>query len=171
MGTSYLLALALLAHQGKVTRTLMVEPSGDRLHVVVHVKVSGTDRRRVMFGILDGNRDGRLDGRERKRFEAMMLERGLEGLRLYAGTATVALEGVQVKSKVEESFEVMVHGTAPAGDRVAVETSPTAEPLDLVVLPGTRPPVSPSRGRVRGGTLKVRVGSGDKVAWAMSEGP
>lgn len=171
MGVRFVLALALIGHQGKVTRTLMIEPSKDRLHVVVHVKMSGTDRRRVLLRILDRNRNGRLDGSEKKRFESTMLERGLAGIRLYSGTATVALEGVEVKSEVEEAFEVMLHGTVTAKDTAAVETTPTAEPLDLVVLPGTRPPRSSSRGRIRGGTLKVRVGSGDRVEWRMSGVP
>lgn len=157
-----LLAL-LFAHQGEFARTLMLEPAGEVLHVVVHAKVTGEDRRRSL---------GLLDATTRR---SLLVERALEGVRLFAGTTSVSVENVEVKTELEGRLEVMVHGTArigagvragqTAGD-VSVETAVNADPIDLVVLPGNRPVVRASRGAKSGG-LRTRMGPGDRVRWQM----
>jgi hypothetical protein len=149
------LLLLFLAHQGQVTRTLMLEPAGDELHVVVHVSVTGEARKRSLM-ILDA---------EARR--ALLIQRALDGVRLLAGTATVAVTNVEVKTKQEGPIELMLHGTARIrGGDVSVVTATDADPIDLVVLPGNRPVVRATRGAKSGG-LKTRMGAGDRVEWLM----
>jgi hypothetical protein len=149
-----LLAL-LVAHQGQLTRTLMIEPAGDVLHVVVHVSVTGEERKRALM---------MLDPKVR---ESSLARRALDGVRLFAGTASIALDGAEVKTKVGGAIEVMIHGTArAAGGELSVETAEDADPIDLVVLPGNRPVVRATRGAKSGG-LKAKLGAGDRIRWLM----
>jgi hypothetical protein len=148
-----LLAL-LIAHQGEFNRTLMLEPAGDALHVVVHVSITGEAKRSLSM----------LTPKKR---ESVLLQRALDGVRLFAGSSTVAIEGVEVKAK---DAELMIHGTARVpGGEVAVETAANADPIDLVVLPGNRPVVKASRGAKSGG-LSAKMGPGDRVRWQMLVG-
>src|SRR5688500_2243070 len=153
MAIDALLAL-LIAHQGAFTRTLMLEPSGGELHVVVHASITGKKKELLMF----------LDEQTRDR---MMYERALGDVRLMAGSATVAVENVEVKSRYDGALEVMIHATARIrGSDVSVETAADADPIDLIVLPGDRPVLRATRG-AKSGWIKAKMGSGDRIRWTM----
>jgi hypothetical protein len=147
----------LIAHQGAVKRSLLLEPNGAELHVVVHVKATGDDRRRT------------LEALPPKQRQAFLVERGLDGLLLRVGTGTVALERVEVKT---DGAEVMLHGVVPLSSaELRIETTGRAEPMDVVVLPGTHRVGRASRGLRKNGGLAVSMGPGDGVSVTLVPAP
>lgn len=153
------LCALLVAHQGQFTRTLMFEPAGEVLHVIVHVKITGEERQQALRML------------KTKALEQVLVQRALDGVRLFAGTSSVAIEGVEVKTKVKAPIELMIHGTARTlGAELAVETAADADSIDLVVLPGDRPVLRATRGAKSGG-LKAKLGSGDRIQWVMLGSP
>jgi hypothetical protein len=159
MGIESALLALLFAHQGQFTRTLMIEPADGVLHVIVHVKVTGEERQRMLSML------------KQKALESVLVQRALDGVRLYAGTSSVAIEGAEIKSKAGPPIELMIHGTArPKNAELAVETAADADSIDLVVLPGDRPVLRATRGAKTGG-LKARLGSGDRIEWVMLGSP
>ncbi len=149
------LGALLAAHQGQFTRTLMIEPAGEIAHVILHVQVTGEERKRSLLLM------------ERKQVEAVLAQRALDGVRLLTGTATIAMEGVELKTRLDGVVEMMIHGTFRLrGPELAVETAADADPIDLVVLPGDRPVGRATRGATGGG-LKAKMGAGDRIRWWM----
>lgn len=151
MGIESALLAVLIAHQGQFARTLMLEPAGGVVHVVVHLSVSGEERKRAL-SILD-----------RKRLESLLAQRALDGVRLMSGTSSVSVDAVQIKTALEGGMALMIHGTARvSGPDLAVVTAANADPIDLVVLPGDRPVVRATRG-ARAGGLKAKMGPSDRI--------
>lgn len=162
-------------HAGKVERTLLLEPAGEELQVLLHLEIRGRDRRQAMFLLADADRDGRLSPAEEGELERVLAGRALDGVRLWLGEAALVLEGVRAKVRFEEDgpAALALHGRAvlpPGATRLAVSTEPSGEPLKLMILPGTRPPQGLTRGRRRGPGVEVALGPGDRVAWRL-EGP
>jgi hypothetical protein len=155
MGIDCAVLALLIAHQGQLTRTLMLEPAGDVLHVIVHLKVTGRERQEALRML------------EKKNLESVLAQRALAGVRLISGTSSIAVEGIEIKSKLAEPIELMIHGTARLfRTELGVETAANADPIDLVVLPGDRPVLRATRGAKSGG-LKAKMGAGDRVEWVM----
>ncbi len=156
------------AHQGQVTRTLFLEAAGEQLQILVELKVGGLERRRSLLVLADLDRDGRLSEPERKRLELQLSARALDGLRLQTATASVAIQDVQAKLRLEPEGPsvLLVLGTARlAGDRWQLSTTPSAEPVTLRVVPGSRGVIETSRGQLSPGGFNARLGPGDRVIW------
>lgn len=173
------LALGLLAstspafaHSGATTRTIALEPAQDRLHVLVHLEVRGTKRIEALTLMADANHDGRLSDPERKVLENRLAIRALDGVRLLVDSSTVALDGLQAALKLEPAkpIALMVLGSTalpPNTRSLAVTTGAGAEPLKVMVRPGTRPVVRASRGRPAEGGLETDLKAADRVSWEI----
>lgn len=162
------------AHKLAVKRTLLIEPEGGRgLHVLLALHVPGGRPRRGLSLLFDTNHDGRISGLESDALRSTLTRRALDGLVLCSGTGTVAFGGLAVKDRIQEGdgpIDLVIHGVAelPAGpDRHALSltTALAGDPLDVVVLPGTRPVVEASSGRLERGQLKIALRPGDFVSW------
>lgn len=150
-------------------RAVFLESAGAReLHVLVGLRVPEGDARRSLEVLADRDLDGALSGPELRRVEQVLATRALDGLVLRAGTSTLALSGVEVKLKREPRgpVEVMLHAVAslpPAPVRLVVSTGPGGDPVDLVVVPGSRPIRAATSGDRSGGGLKVTLLRNDRV--------
>ncbi|MEQ9500363.1 MAG: hypothetical protein RIT81_26040 [Deltaproteobacteria bacterium] len=161
------------AHTGGVERSLALEASKDRLHVLAHVEVSGKRRIETWVRLVDVNHDGRLSKAERAELERRLVAQALDGIRVFVGSSTVAIEGGQSALKLErgQPIALMVHGSAPLPPRardLAVTTRPGGAPLKLLVRPGTRPVVKASRGAPSKGGLSVEMKAADRVSWRIA---
>lgn len=160
-----------LAHRGVVRRAVMLERSGAReLHVIVALKIPSGDKRRALDVVFDADHDGRYDAAERTALRRLLTGRALDGLSVATGTSALALEGVETSERIDGAdgpIEVMVHGLIvhpfQGGTRITVRTGTLGDPVDLVVLPGSQPVASASRGTPQKGGLKTELGLGDKV--------
>jgi hypothetical protein len=164
---------AALAHKTSVHRSLMLEVSDRELHVIVALRIPSGNARRALELTLDVDRDGRLTGAELRRLESVLLARALDGLALYVDGSTKAVGRPEVKTKTDPRdgpIELMVHGVVevPAGrTALAVTTGGSGDPLELMVLPGTRAPQEPSRGTSIAGGFRASLGRGDRVDWTI----
>lgn len=163
------------AHKRSVRRALFLETAESRdLHVVVAIRIP-SGQARIAFNLLaDGDRDGRYSESERLHVREILSARALDGLTIHTGTTALALGGMEVKEKIEPGdgpVEVMVHAKAsiPAapGTELRVTTSGIGDPLDLMVLSGSRPVVETSRGKIEGGGFKVELGQRDQVRFRI----
>ncbi len=164
------------AHSGGVDRTVAVEATGDRIHVLVHLEVSGAKRIEALTLMADADHDGRLSDAERAALERRLAGRALDGIRLSVDSSTITLEGVQTALKLapKQPVALMVHGAAPLpvkAETIALSTRAGAEPLKLMVRPGTRPVVEASRGRPARGGLQAELKGADRVSWRIGPPP
>lgn len=159
-----------------VRRTLFLEPSGKReIQIAVRIRVPGGDPRRALNLLADQDHDGKLDPAEIERVRAMLAARALDGVKLFAGTATITVARLESKAEVEGTegpIEVMLHGVgalpeAPRPLRLSVTTRAGGEEIHLVLLRGTRPVIDASRGEVVRGALQTTLGLGDRVSWRI----
>jgi hypothetical protein len=162
------LAAPAFAHKRAVRRALMLETAGaNTLHVIVAIRIPSGERRRAFDLLADADHDGAYSDQERRAVKKMLAARAIDGLALRTSTAALSLRDVEVKEKIEAGegpIEVMLHATAPlAGSELAITTSNVGDPLDLLVLSGSRPLVSSSRGKVENGGVKAEMGTGDRV--------
>jgi hypothetical protein len=154
------------AHKIRVQRVLHLEPAGAELHLLVHLKVPSGEAARAVWLLARG---------DRAEIERALVARALDGVVLAVGGATVAIARPEVKLRADrpgEPIELMLHGTVPLGSpRLALEQRTTADPLEVLLLPGTRPVCAATRGRWK---PKERVhaltllGPNDRVAWALA---
>lgn len=156
------------AHKRSVRRAVMLETKGDReLQIIVAIRIPSGERRRAFDLLADANHDGVYSANERAAVRELLAARALDGLAIRTATAALPWSGIRVKEKVGESdgpIEVMLHATAVfAGGALAVTTSNIGDPVDLLVLRGSRAVVSTSRGRVENGGVKAELGLGDRV--------
>jgi hypothetical protein len=173
--TSLALALALAfaasradAHKMSVRRALFLETAGAReLHIVVAIRIPSGEARRAFDVIADSNHDGRYSEEERAQVRSILASRMLDGLLIRTATSALELAGIEIKEKIEPGegpVEVMLHATAVLfGPELSVTTTNVGDPLDLVVLRGSRPVVETSRGKVENGSVKTEMGLGDRV--------
>lgn len=165
------------AHKTGVRRLVMVEPSGPQvLQVIVALRVPAGRARKAIELLADHDRDGRLAPKERAEVESVLVSRALDGLVLHAGTSTLTLARTSAKLKTDDGpLELMILGVATLPDASAVElalsTGAVGDPVDLVVLAGTRPVTSASRGTPGAGGLKATLGVGDRVSWKLPAEP
>ncbi|MCK6549810.1 hypothetical protein L6R52_28495 [Myxococcota bacterium] len=161
------------AHKTGVKRLVMVEPSGPReLQVIVALRVPAGRARKAIELLADVNRDGQLQPNERAEVESVLVARALDGLVLHAGTSTLTLARTSAKLKTATGpLELMILGVAtlPSASTtdLALTTGTVGDPVDLVVLAGTRPVTSATRGAPTDGALKATLGLGDRVAWKI----
>jgi hypothetical protein len=161
---AFVWAPAADAHKLRVTRTVMAEAwDGGVLHLVVALKVPSGKPRQGLSLI------------RRDQLEPVLSARALDGLVLLAGTATVALESLEFKLRLEpdaaKPVELMIHGTTriPAGVvDLALRTGSAGDPLTLRVLPGRRAVEWASRGRVKSGGFAAELGPADEVRWRIT---
>lgn len=156
------------AHKRSVRRAVMLETKGEReLQIIVAIRIPSGERRRAFDVLADVNHDGSYSAAERASVRELLASRALDGLAIRTATATLPWSGIEVKERVEGGdgpIEVMVHATAVfAGGALAVTTSNIGDPVDLLVLRGSRAVVSTSRGRVENGGVKAELGLGDRV--------
>ena len=168
-------APAARAHKLRTVRSLMVEPWDDgHLHVIARLRVPGGHHRRAMYALADTNVDGKLSTDEHEQLKRVLAARALSGIELRVESSTTAIRRVATKLQVDESasgaIEIMVHGTVAFGardDRFSVHTAPGSDPLRLEVLPGKRPVVTSSRGRLRAGGFAADLSKTDTVSWRL----
>jgi hypothetical protein len=163
------------AHKRSVRRALFLETANTRdLHVIAAIRIPSGDAR-VAFNLLaDTDRDGKYSDKERARVRSMLAGRALDGIRIFTGTTAVSLGAIEAKEKIEPGdgvVEVMIHAKTSIPEKVGAELSVTTtsigDPLDLMVLPGSRPVESSSRGRIEGGGFKAELGQSDRVSFRI----
>jgi hypothetical protein len=162
------------AHKRAVRRALFLETAGkNELHVVLAIRIPGGERRRAFDLYADANHDGRYSEEERAQVRSMLAARALDGLSIRSATAAIALAGLEIKDKIEAeegTIEVMLHATATfRGTELSVSTSNIGDPLDLLVLRGSRPVLKATRGKVENGGVKTALGLGDRVTLILVE--
>jgi hypothetical protein len=177
-----LLAIAILllpceaaAHRGRVLRRLVIEPwSGGRLEVLASITVPPGPGRAALLALGDANHDGKIADREKKTLEDHLATRALDGVRLMAGSSTLALEAAEVKLSVPADpkaiVELLIHGSASLPkdiENLSVRTGREGDPLELFVVAGKRPVRKVSRGVVQGGSFRASLGPLDEVRWTM----
>jgi hypothetical protein len=155
---------------------MYLEHSGARdLQVLVELRVPSGDSRRALAQLADANHDGKIDDAEQKHMRRLLALRALDGVSIAAGTATVSIENVETKLRVDGELgpvDLAAHGVARLPMRaraLTVTTSATGDPLDLVVLPGNRPPVETDRGTLQAGRMKASLGIGDRARIVLAE--
>ncbi len=158
------------AHKGKAERSLNLEVADGQLVALVHLRVTGDDKRRALFVLADHDHNGRLDAHEQTGLQTQLVTRALFGIRLLVESSTVTLEGVQARlqASADGPIEVMVHGTtrfSPEDDTVRITTIAGAERLAVRAVPGKRRLISASRGRPsRRGIYEAEMGSKDALS-------
>lgn len=164
-----------LAHRGRIVRTLYLEPHGpSQMHLLVHLRMTGSKQRAALLLVSDLNKDGKLSEAERARVEQNLSARALDGLRLFVQGKPVVAPKMKAKLKLpppkasKAAIELLLHGVVPVPSGAVdleVRTEPAAEPLGLAYVPGGRPllEVQPKRGK-----LKKLLGPGDAVRWRVS---
>jgi hypothetical protein len=174
------LALALWpravdAHKLVVQRTLYIEPSGARdLQIVLKLHVPNGDSRKSVEVMADADHDGHVNEGEMKALRRTLALRALDGLKLVAGTTTLAVDNVETKIRFDRQdgpVDLMLHAVArlPSEEALAIDvsTSPGADELELIVLAGTRPALATDRGSVDRGGFHAKLGQGDRVTWRI----
>jgi hypothetical protein len=173
-----LLEGSAFAHKLEIKRTLVLEPSGEHdLQILIALRVPSGAPRKTLSVLADQNHDGRVDDREEKAMRRLLAIRALDGIRLLAGTSSVAIDNMETKLKVdggEGPVDLAVHGVAhlpaqPGDVALTVATAVVGDPLDLVVLPGNRPVMGSDRGQARDGGLKVTLGQGDRARIRLAD--
>ena len=162
------------AHKFSVRRTVMCEAWASTLHVVAKLKVPSGKPKQALLQLADTDLDGRLSKMERLVLENRLIARALDGVKLHVGTATVALDDVKTKLKIDRAsdgpVELMLLGQAslPKGSvELGISTGQVGDPLEVRVLPGKRAPTKSIRGPIRRGTLTIELLRGDEVRWTL----
>lgn len=163
------------AHKSAITRRLLFEATHDRLYVIANVRVPSGKHRTALLALADVNRNGKIEDPERRELEVHLAQRALFGVMLFAGTSTVVLGGAETKLNIppdeKSGLEMMLLGSAPLpAGRVAVRvaTIKTAEPLEIELVPGKRPALQVSRGKLEKGRYRTTLGPLDQVSWELS---
>lgn len=145
-----------------------------QLHVVAKLKVPSGMAKKALLRLADSDLNGRLSAEERALMKSRLVARALSGLKLHVGSATVALDGVQTKLKVDASpkgpVTLMLHGrVALPRTEVAVglSTGQVGDPLKVQVLAGKRPALRSNRAPIIGGGFTVELLHGDQVRWTL----
>jgi hypothetical protein len=168
------------AHKLEVQRTVYLEPAASHdLQIVIKLHVPSGDPRRTIDVLADANHDGHVSDQEMTALRRTLAIRALDGIRILADTSTLSADNVETKIRfdgADGAVDLMVHAAArlPERDRavrLAVTTTLDADPLELVVLSGTRPVIESDRGRVVNGAFTARVGKGDRVIWWAASPP
>lgn len=155
------------AHQGQIRRTLMLEPAGLVLEVLVEVVVTGRERQAALFALADQDRSGGLQASELERIGHELALFGLDQLEVQSGTTTLSLDGVETKVQAQpgQPIVALIHGRLPLlkGRVLILETGKSAAPLTVRLLPGA-PALRPSRGRPgKKGLIEVELGARDHL--------
>jgi hypothetical protein len=162
------------AHKLVIKRTLMLEPSGAHdLQILVMLEVPSGPPRKALAELADANHDGSIDAGEERHMRQLLAVRALDGIRIVAGTSTLAIDNVETKLKIGRSdapVVLAVHGVAALpGLTLSITTALEGDPLDLEVLPGNRPVSWTERGTIKGGGFKASLGLGDRARFGLVE--
>src|SRR3989442_1647655 len=91
-----------LAHKLTIKRTLFLEHAkGGDLHILVELRVPSGDSRRALAQLADADHDGKLDAAEEKNMRRLLAVRALDGIKILAGTSTIAIDNLETKLKVD----------------------------------------------------------------------
>lgn len=155
------------AHQGQLRRTLMLEPAGAVLEVLVEVVVTGRERQAALFALADRDRDGALQPAELDRVGQELALYGLDQLEVRSGTITLSLDSVETKVSANpgQPIVALVHGRLPLllGPVLILETGKSAAPMTVRILKGA-PALRASRGRPgKNGLIEVTLGPRDRL--------
>lgn len=155
------------AHQGQIRRTLMLEPAGPVLEVLVEVVVTGPERQAALLTMADRDRDGALQASELERVGQELALYGLDQLQVWSGTTALSLEGVETKVQAGRGQPIvaLIHGRLPLslGQGLILETGKSAAPLSVRIFPGA-PALRASRGRAgKKGLVELELGARDRL--------
>ncbi|MCC7385655.1 MAG: hypothetical protein IT384_27650 [Deltaproteobacteria bacterium] len=158
------------AHRPLVTRLLSLEPGEDgQLHCLVQLTLPPLLKRSHLT-LVDRNVNGRLEPAERAALTQILAERAIDGVQVWAGTSSIALgrgrAELDVGATANDAAQLMLYAAAPlpaAQNRVEVRTGRISDALELVVLPGARPVMASSRGRIARGEARASLRADDRV--------
>lgn len=155
------------AHQGQIRRTLMLEPAGAVLEILVEVVVTGRERQAALLALADRDRDGVLQALELERVGQELALYGLDQLQVRSGTTALSLDDVETKvlASPGKPIVALIHGRLPLllGRVLILETGKSAAPLTVRILPGA-PVLQASRGRPgKKGLTELELGARDRL--------
>jgi len=167
---AFFVPLAAFAHDSRVTRAVAIEAAGDHLEVLVSLRIPAGPQREMILAGIDVRHDG-LDASETRALEKALATRALNGLALMVGTATVTLQGADLKMRflpsAKEPIDLVILGRAPLSSASLSLAVKVGDGVDLSVLAGTRAVVKVSRGTIARGGVKTVLGAPDRVSWEL----
>jgi hypothetical protein len=161
------------AHDFPVLRSLLLEPAGGELEILVHLSVPAK-KRAVILAFGDADHDGLIDAKEKASLESLLLVRALAGLEIFVDGRKISISKPSIKSRFDTNrVEVLVLGRVKIGKertRLGIQTRPPGEKLDVRVLDGDRRVLPTKRAKRVDRGIGVSLGAEDELELEVGPG-